>query len=84
MAFQKGNKLGGRTHGAKGKASTKIREAFNELLHNNLERMQEDIDSLDAKDRLNFIKDIAGYCIPKLRSTEMNVEQSSLIFTRNH
>lgn len=74
MAFEKGNKLGGRKKGSKNKATTNIREAFQSLIENNLERIQEDMDSLDAKDRLNYIISLTNYCVPKLKATELKVE----------
>ncbi len=74
MAFEKGNRLGGRTHGAVGKVTTKIKEAFSELLENNLERLQDDLDSLEPKDRLKIILELASYTTPKLKAVEMKAD----------
>ena len=71
MKFQKNNTLGGRTKGSTNKVNQPIREKFLELLESNLDQMQSDLDSLEPKDRLKLIIDIAAYCIPKLKATEI-------------
>ena len=79
MKFQKGNNLGGRTPGAKNKTTETIRNAFNELLENNLSTLQKDLDSLEPKDRLKFIIDLSAFVIPKLKATEIVLGESRTI-----
>ena len=79
MKFQKGNNLGGRTPGAKNKTTETIRNAFNELLENNLPRIQTDLDQLEPKDRLKFIIDLSAFVIPKLKATEIVLGESRTI-----
>ena len=74
MAFQKGNKLGGRTSGALGKSNKQTKEAFTLLLNNNLCRLQSDLDNLEPKERLKIMLELANYVIPKLRSVESAIE----------
>jgi len=74
MRFEKGNTYGGRTTGAVGKVTSKVKEAFNTLLENNLERLQDDLDSLDPKDRLKIILELASYTTPKLRAIELQAD----------
>jgi hypothetical protein len=72
--FKKGNNLGGRTSGAVGKSNAKTKEFFALLLENNLSKLQSDIDSLEPKDRLKIMLELASYVIPKLRSVESAIE----------
>lgn len=72
--FKKGNQLGGRTAGAVGKSNAKTKEFFALLLENNLSKLQSDIDSLEPKDRLKIMLELASYVIPKLRSVESAIE----------
>lgn len=66
--FKKGE--GGRPKGAKNKSSVKVREAFSDLLNDNLPQLKEDIRELEAKDRVKILLDIAKFVIPTLRSQE--------------
>lgn len=72
--FKKGNQLGGRTAGAVGKVNSKTKEFFALLLENNLSKLQSDIDSLEPKDRLKILIDLAGFIVPKMKSVENNIE----------
>ena len=72
--FKKNNSLGGRTHGAVGKSNAKTKEAFALLLDNNLDRIQSDLDTLEPKDRLKILIDLAGFVVPKMKSVENNIE----------
>jgi hypothetical protein len=75
MKFEKGNTYGsGRPKGSKNIATDKIRKAFTELLEKNMDKLQEDLDALDSKDRLKSIMDLASYVLPKLRNVEMQLE----------
>ena len=74
MSFKQGNKLGGRTPGAKGKARQKTKQAFNDLLENNLDKLQSDLDTLEPLQRLKIIIELASYIIPKQKSVESSIE----------
>ncbi len=65
--FESGNQ--GRPKGAKNKASAQIRDRIQALFDDNFETIQEDLESLEAKDRLNFLTDLLPYLMPKLQST---------------
>jgi hypothetical protein len=55
--------------------STKeLRLKFSLLLENNLDRIQEDIDSLEPKDRVKTLLELTRFVIPTLRSTELKSE----------
>jgi hypothetical protein len=77
MRFEKGNNLGGRKAGSKNKITQDIREAFKKLIEDNINGLQEDIDSLDPKDRLRLIIDISQYVIPRLKQTDVSADITS-------
>lgn len=68
--FTKGNKAGGRTHGAKNRATQKIRENFLQFIESNLLKIQEDFDKLDPKDRFKVLLDMAKFVLPTLKAVE--------------
>lgn len=65
--FQKGNP--GRPKGAKNKVNSQMRNLIQKLFDDNFETIQEDLESLDPKDRLKFLSDLLPYLLPKLQST---------------
>lgn len=77
MAFKKNNKEGmGRVLGSTNKSTTQIKEAFADLIDNNLHRLQTDLDGLEGKDRLRFIIDLAGFIIPKLKAIDIKEDDA--------
>ena len=72
MGLPKGrtnNKLG-RPKGTPNKITAELREQFKQLLENNLDKMQNDIDQLDSKDRLKVMLELSKFVIPTLKATE--------------
>jgi len=61
----------GRPPGAANKITEHIREAFTDLLDNNLEKMQSDLDSLKPSERLRVLLELSSFVIPKLKATEI-------------
>lgn len=68
--FAKGNSLGGRKLGSKNKTTEKIRDTFLHFIEDNLERMQEDFDELEAKDRFKYLFEMSKFILPSLKSIE--------------
>lgn len=68
----KGTRQNGRTPGTQNKTTKEIRETFKNLLENNLEQVQNDLDSLEPKDRVLFLLKLTSFVIPTLRSIEVN------------
>jgi hypothetical protein len=81
MPFKEGNNLGGRKKGSKNKATTEIRERFKDLLEDNMDRLQEDLDDLEPKDRIKAYLDLAQYVVPKLKSTEITQDTDQPVIT---
>ena len=59
-------------NGVPNKATAKVREAFKLLVENNLEQMQSDIDSLEPKERLNIIIQLAKFVLPQLQAITLD------------
>lgn len=70
--FTQGNK--GKPQGAKHKATMEIREKFQMLLENNFDQLQKDLNKVEPSQRVKLILELAQYCLPKLKATEMSIE----------
>ncbi len=70
--FEKGNP--GRPKGAKNKVNTQMRDLIQQLFDDNYNKIQEDLENLEAKDRLKFLSDLLPYLLPKLQSTTHTTE----------
>ena len=64
-------KLGTR-RGVPNKASSQVREAFKQLVESNLPQMQSDLDSLEPKERIKFMLDMAKLILPQLQSISID------------
>lgn len=51
-----------------------MRDRIQSLFDTNFETIQDDLESLDAKDRLKFMTDLMPYLMPKLQSTTYSTE----------
>lgn len=70
--FEKGNS--GRPKGAKNKVNSELRGLVQKLFDDNYQTIQDDLESLDPKDRLKFLSDLLPYLLPKLQSTTHTTE----------
>lgn len=78
MAFtketaSKAGKLSSRA-GSPNKNTAEVREMFKGLLENNFEKLQNDIDQLEPRDRVRLILDMAKFVLPTLKATEITNE----------
>ena len=76
--FKKGCE--GRKVGTPNKATTEIKEAFQMLLEDNLEGLQKDISSLEPKERVKFMLELASFIIPKMKSVDLKSENTETVF----
>ncbi len=58
--------------GVPNRATNEVRRAFQLLVENNLPKMQKDLDSLEPKDRIKFILDMAKFILPQLQSISID------------
>jgi len=76
MANTTGQKFGGRTKGTSNKTTTELREKFSLLIENNFDKLQQDIDLLDPKDRIKTILELARFVVPTLKATELTTDSN--------
>lgn len=58
--------------GVPNKSTNEVRKAFQLLVENNLPKMQNDLDSLEPKDRIKFMLDMAKFILPQLQSISID------------
>jgi hypothetical protein len=63
----------GNLHRGPNKISTKVKSALVQFLEDNIENVQESFDKLKAIEKLQFIANILPYVVPKLSSTQSDV-----------
>ena len=77
MANNTGIKYGGRQKGTPNKATARLREAFTELLEDNMGRLQELLDKVAEKNpqkALELMLKLSEFVLPKLRAIEVSNE----------
>ena len=58
--------------GVPNKSTNEVRKVFQLLVENNLPKMQKDLDSLEPKDRIKFMLDMAKFILPQLQSISID------------
>ncbi len=85
MKYQKGQSGNpqGRPKGAKNKVKSKLLDAISSIIEDNIERLQEDLDSLEPQDRVKALTNLIGYIIPKQQAVKADVtdEREQIIIT---
>jgi hypothetical protein len=71
----------GRPTGSPNVATAELRKKMNDLIENNLDKMQSDLNELEPKDRLRIIIDMAKFVLPNLKSIDIleNDDRSPII-----
>lgn len=79
---QSGNPAG-RPKGSANKVQEYVRDIFADLVSSNVETLQNDIDSLSPKDRIDVFIKLANLVLPKMKAVEntMQVGESLKTFT---
>ncbi len=75
-----GIKTGGRTKGTPNKTTIEIREKYQLLIEETLEQLNEDIKTLEPKDRIKVIIELSKFVIPTLKATELAIDDNSSNF----
>ena len=84
MANKTGIKYGGRQKGTANKATASLREAFTDLLEDNMGRLQELLDKVAEKNpqkALELLLKLSEFVLPKLRAIEVNNESEEAMHT---
>jgi hypothetical protein len=63
--------LNGRPKGSKNIATAEIRERFNLLVENNIDKLQKDISSLEPFQRIKVIIELSKFILPTLKSVDI-------------
>ena len=58
--------------GIPNRATNEVRKAFQLLVENNLERLQNDLDELEPKDRIKIILEMAKFILPTLQAVSVD------------
>jgi len=61
----------GRTPGAVNIITKEVRKSFQQLLENNMDRLQDDLDKLEPKDRLKIIIELSKFIVPTLKAVDL-------------
>jgi DNA primase catalytic subunit len=72
-------KRGGRIKGTPNKITKDIRESYQLLIENNLDRLENDIKELSPKDRIEILIRLTEYVVPKLQRSHQVVNTYDLI-----
>ena len=75
--FAEGNT--GRKAGSLNRATKDIRDAFSLLIQNNIDTLQKDLDSLEPKERVKLLLDMAQFVVPKLRSVDLKTDEEEIV-----
>lgn len=70
-----GNKKG-RPVGSVNKVTKDIREALHSFIEGNLSSIQATFNELEPKDKIRFMIDLLPFVLPKLQSTQLQVEDN--------
>ena len=75
--FAEGNT--GRKAGSLNRATKDIRDAFTLLIENNIDTLQKDLDSLEPKERVKLLLDMAQFVVPKMKSVDLKADKTETI-----
>ena len=66
MANTTGNKYGGRQKGTPNKLTKELRSVLKDILYQELEQIQEHLDALNPKERIELLIKLMPYVLPKV------------------
>jgi len=69
----------GRKAGSLNRATKDIRDAFTLLIENNIDTLQKDLDSLEPKERVKLLLDMAQFVVPKLRNVDLKTDEKEIV-----
>lgn len=66
----KGVKTGGREAGTPNRLTKELRRVLKDLLHQELENLQEHLNNLESKERLEILVKLLPYALPKVEPVD--------------
>ena len=79
MANNTGNKYGGREKGTPNKSTKEIRKILNDIVHKELEKVEENLNTLEPKQRIELLIKLMPYVLPKAESISESDSESKPI-----
>ena len=79
MANTTGNKYGGREKGTPNKLTKEIRKILNYIVHKELEKVEENLNTLEPKQRIELLIKFIPYVLPKVESISESDSESKPI-----
>ena len=77
MPFKEGNNMGrGRPKGASNKSTETIKRSISMLLENNIDTVQNDLDEMQPRDRVNALLQFMKFVIPTQKAIELDNKES--------
>ena len=75
MANTTGNKYGGRQKGTPNRVTKELRSVLKDILYQELEQIQEQLQTLNPKERVELIIKLMPYVLPKTTSVSHTINE---------
>jgi hypothetical protein len=76
MAFEQGHKKqGGRAKGVPNRLTKEMRSVLKDIVYNELENIQDTLESLTPKERLDIILKLIPYIVPKVKTVSHTINE---------
>ena len=75
MANTTGKKFGGRQKGTPNKLTKELRSLLKDVLYDEIDRLPERLDELDAKERLELVIKLMPFVFPKVQSVSQSLDE---------
>jgi hypothetical protein len=70
-----GKKYGGRTVGTPNKLTSEVRTLLKDLVYNEFANLQTTIQSLEGKERIEFLTKLLPYVLPKVKDVHHDINE---------
>ena len=79
MKFDNNNNYGVKSSrkGIPNKATSELRNRVKMIIEDNVERLQNDLDNVEPKERLNFLIQLLNFALPKLKAMEITDDRAA-------
>lgn len=71
----KGTKTGGRELGTPNKLTKELRNALKDIVYSEIEKIQQNFDKLDSKERIELLIKILPYVLPKVEKVNYRINE---------
>lgn len=71
----KGAKTGGRELGTPNKLTKELRNSLKDIVYSEIEKIQNNFDKLDAKDRIELLIKILPFVLPKIEKVNYRINE---------